>query len=223
MTPSPSSIDSSKPSHAEDSLVVSPAKLSSLVSAILSAAPLAFIKDCSSPPISSEPLDSVKNVFPAITPTKSIASFKGSAAPLILAIPSSRVKPFLFNSIKVFASPVPAMDPLSPLSAKTPSNAVVFSIDTPVALETGATNLSDSLSVSKSNAELLVLLAMTSTTLAVSLTSKPKDLTKLPDKAAASPRPTSKDAAKLSIDDVDASISVVENPNLPSSVCNSTT
>ena len=65
--------------------------------------------------------------------------------------------------MKVLASPVPAIEPFSPLSAKTASKAVVFSTDTPTDLDTGATNFIDSLRDSKFNAELLVDSAITST------------------------------------------------------------
>ena len=120
-------------------------------------------------------------------------------------------------------SPVPAKLPLTPLSAKTPSNPAVSSIDLPVALAIGAASLSDSVSKLKSKEDELVLLANTSTTLCVSLACKPKELTTEPASVAASAKPTSKDAAKSRVASVAANISGVVLPSLAYSVCSCAT
>ena len=129
----------------------------------------------------------------------------------------------MFNSIKVLDKPVPATLPFKPLLAKTPNNAAVFSIDTPVALDVGATNFKLSLKDSKFKAEDEVLNAITSTTLCVSCVSNPKDRTVEPANSAALAKSTSKEAAKSKIAGVELAISDAVKPNFASSVCSSTT
>ena len=143
-----------KPSHAELSFVVSPARLSSFISAIAFAAPNAppstFSKSLLSFSISSPELAKVKSDFEPTTPTKSNAVPKLSEEFLTCAKPSSNVKPFFFNSIKVFESPVPATEPFKPLFANAPKSADVSCIETPNALAAGAATLNDSTIVPKS-------------------------------------------------------------------------
>ena len=73
--PVPSSILNKKPSHAEFNLVVSPAKLSSLVSASLCAAPCEFSKAVVKVSILGALLAKVKRDLAPTTPTSSTAVF----------------------------------------------------------------------------------------------------------------------------------------------------
>ena len=129
----------------------------------------------------------------------------------------------MFNSIKDLDNPVPATLPFKPLLANTPSKAAVFSILTPVALAAGATIFILSLNASKFNAELDVLKAITSTTLAVSSVVRPKALTVEPANSAADAKSTSNEEAKLSIAGVEFAMSDAVKPSFASSVCNFTT
>ena len=70
---------------------------------------------------------------------------------------------------------------------------------------------------------LAVDLAITSTTLCVSFVSKPNARNVEPAIDAASPKPTSNDAAKSRVDSVAFNISLVVKPNFANSVCSPTT
>ena len=142
---------------------------------------------------------------------------------MILSNASFNGIPFLFNSINAFDKPVPALPPLTPLLARTPSKADVSSIVLPVAFAAGETFFNASCKLVKSNALELVLLAKTSTTLWVSSASKPKALTVEPANIAAEARSTSIEAAKSNVALVDAKIWSVVKPILANSVCSSPT
>ena len=101
--------------------------------------------------------------------------------------------------MNVFFKAVPASDPFIPEFAKVPNNAVVSSTLTPTALAAGAAVFIDSLNFSKSRAEPLKDLAMTSVTLPVSAASKPKPPNVAPAIAAASLNSDPVAAAKFKV------------------------
>ena len=81
--PLPSSMFNKKPLHALESFVVSPAKLSSLVSASAFAAPSAAKNLLSNFAKSSEPVEAkVNNDLPPTIPTNSIALFNDRSSDL---------------------------------------------------------------------------------------------------------------------------------------------
>ena len=163
-TPSPSSIDNSKPSQADFNLVVSPAKLSSLTSAIAAAAPSAFLNDSVSLSISFLFPAKTSKALPPISPTSSVAVTIVLELAFILSNASFNVIPFFSNSRNALAKPVPAFPPLILALARTPSIAEVSCIVFPVDLAVGAAFFNASCKSEKLKALSLVLAAKTSTT-----------------------------------------------------------
>ena len=201
------------PSHAEPSAFKSPCKLSVLSFAIFSAVPSkvspaystaspAFSMFSVSLGISSALCSKISNAGPPRLPASSIAVPSLSDEFLILSSPSSNVSPSFFNSMNAFFNPVPALPPLIFESASIPSNAAVFSTDTPKAFAAGAASLNDSSNVVKSCADVVADKAITSTILFVSLASRPNALTCAPANAAALARSTSSDADSVKIEGV---------------------
>ena len=221
--PVPSSMFNKKPSQAEPNLVTSPAKLSKRISAISAAAPAAPSNLSCSSAISCRLLAKTKSAGPPLLPANSIAVKSLSEDPAILSNPSSKVRPFFFNSMNEFFKAVPASLPFILESDKTPKRAPVLSIVSPNAFAAGAAFENDSLNVVKSCAELTAVFAITSTTLCVSVVSSPNALMVPPANDAASAKSTSKDAAKSNIEGVASPISITEKPSFASSVCRLTT
>ena len=129
--PSPLSTLKTNPSHALLAFSVSPAKLSSIVSAISLAAPFASINLASNSPTLTPVCANITPAVAPLLPNKSIATAFLSVALFICNIASSKVNPCLDNSKNIFLNAVPAELASKPLSDKVPNKAVVLSKLTP--------------------------------------------------------------------------------------------
>ena len=218
-TPLPESKLKTNPSHAELSILVFPSSVFSCSSAIFLAAPPALFKPISNSFVTSTPSANTKNDVADLLPTNSVAVDSLSLLFAIFSKAESKSIPAAFNSINPAFKAVPALLPLIPAFAKVPSNAVVFSMSTPTAFAAGAASFIDSLNFSKSKADVLNDLAITSVTLAVSAASKPKPPSVAPAIAAASPNSEPVAAARFRVASVAFKISCSLNPNFANSVC----
>ena len=168
-----------KPSQALLNLVTEPAKLFSIVSAILSAAPSAFSNSSFKTFTSSAPLIKVVKAAALLLSVRANASVRSiflvarTSKALVRSLLFLTEKPILLASLLFsfdssasrFFSPVPAIEPRKPLSANLPSKAVTVSISMLADLAIGATNFIASLKSVILRADLEKLRAITSTTL----------------------------------------------------------
>ena len=210
-------------SHLELNAFKAPERVFCWVSAIVLAAPSALLRASVNPSVSLVPSESTKNAGAANLPTKSTAVPNLSELLVTLLKASFIVNPFALSSMNVFFNAVPALEPFIPELAKVPNKAVVSSTLAPTALAAGAAVFIDSLNFSKSKADPLNDLAITSVTRPVSEASKPKPPRVAPAIAAASLSSDPVAAAKFNVASVASSICCSLKPNLANSVCSSDT
>ena len=212
--PSLFSIDSINPSHAEPKALISPCSVSETVLAISSALPSALFKDSVNSFAAFSLSAKVKAKEALLLSNNSTASATGLVALLIFSKDCSNVNPFCSSFINIFLKAVPEVLASKPASVNLPNKAVVFSKDIPAVDATGATFAIAKPNLSKSKAEPLKALAITSVTLPASLASNPKPLIVAPAIVADCAKSELVAVAKFKVASVAFNISAVEKPNL---------